>query len=79
MSFAAAVQAGPPNPRTLCPIGRLLGELDDAEADALRQMLDPESGWTTRSIIDEARKEGHATSKDSVGPHRTGSCRCVVR
>lgn len=79
MSFAAAAQAGPPIHRSLCPIGRLLRELDDAEADALRQVLDKDSGWSTRSIIALAREEGHATSKDSVGSHRSGSCRCDVR
>lgn len=80
MSFAAAAQAGPPNAAArMCPLGRLINSLDEVEAEGLRAIAHPESGWSHRAVTDRCRAEGHQISKDTVGDHRTGRCRCVVR
>jgi hypothetical protein len=57
-----------------CSVGKLLAELPDAEADALRHMLG--NGWSQNQIFDALTAEGHDVGRQTINRHRSRSCRC---
>lgn len=57
-----------------CSVGRLLADLPEAEADALRHMLG--NGWSMNQIYDALSDEGHNVGRQTINRHRSRSCRC---
>lgn len=61
MGFAARAAAGPVNlGSTPCYLGQFIAWLDEhdpGEADGLRAMLWPDSGWSTSGIVEAIREE----------------------
>jgi len=57
-----------------CSVGKLLAELPEAEADALRHMLS--NGWSQRQVFDALLAEGHVVGQQTINRHRSRGCRC---
>lgn len=76
MSLADRANDGAPRVRRgVCSITRLLAELDQTEADALRAMLD-DPRWPHTKIEEALAEEGHPFGQGQVGIHRRGQCGC---
>jgi hypothetical protein len=58
----------------LCPLGRILTELDEETNKVLVTLLD--SDISTRSIYIELKAAGYKIGRDSVILHRDKRCRC---
>lgn len=78
MSLADRLKAGPPSRRTsVCTVSTVLDQLDTGDADALRTMLHPESGWTGTDIARALRDDlGVPTTSQTINRHRRGDCLC---
>ncbi|HLU41629.1 MAG TPA: hypothetical protein VKZ55_04460 [Microthrixaceae bacterium] len=78
MSLADRLKAGPPSRRTsVCTVSTVLDQLDPRDADALRTMLHPESGWTGTDIARALRDDlGVPTTSQTINRHRRGDCLC---
>lgn len=60
---------------SLCPVERLLSELDEETADILRDII---AGPTpTARIHAEIRAAGLSLDRGSLSYHRKGICRCA--
>ena len=59
----------------LCPMGRLINELDADTALALQTVLNGRAA--TRTIHNELVVAGIKIGRDSVSNHRNGWCRCA--
>ena len=74
-TLAAILSATPeppkPRPGPRCTICILLGKLDDAEAEALREML---REWHATAIEKALRKAGHHFGIGAVARHKRGAC-----
>jgi hypothetical protein len=58
-----------------CSVGALLDKLPPDEADALEQMMGP-LGWSAARIYEALAVEGHEVGRQTIGRHRSRSCRC---
>lgn len=58
-----------------CSVGALLENLPADEADALQQMMGP-LGWSAARIYEALANEGHEVGRQTIGRHRSRSCRC---
>ena len=58
-----------------CSVGALLDRLPPDEADALEQMMGP-LGWSANRIYEALATEGHEVGRQTIGRHRSRSCRC---
>lgn len=58
----------------LCPVGRILTDLDEETNKVLVTLLD--SDISTRSIYIELKAAGYKIGRDSVILHRDKRCRC---
>lgn len=79
MSLAERITApkGGSNQGLPCSVAELLVSLPDAEAAALKVMLDaPWRVWGHQRIEDILADEGHPVGIGAVGKHRRGKCRC---
>lgn len=63
-------QAGLP-----CSVGALEDRLTGKESDALHAMLHT-LGWSARRIYDALVAEGYDVGFQTIGRHRSRSCRC---
>lgn len=83
MSLAERVKAGPPPttpPGGLCGVGKVLNHLSTEDADALRVMLELDSGWLDPHIADALAGETNSPpSRLTIGRHRRGVCSCARR
>lgn len=76
MALAERLNQTPPrNTGMPCSVGALLDRLDKPEADALNAMLH-ELGWSASRIYDAVTAEGHEVGRQTIGRHRSRSCRC---
>lgn len=57
-----------------CPVGKLLGEIEDDARSVLIRVL--ASSASTRSIHNELVKAGYKIGRDTVENHRKKWCRC---
>jgi t-SNARE complex subunit (syntaxin) len=60
----------------ICPVIRVLNELDTEDAAALRSALD--SYASTRSIHAALRSAGISIDRQSISLHRDNRCRCLA-
>lgn len=60
---------------TPCSVGALLDRLDAPERQALEDMMGP-LGWSAARIYDALEAEGHEVGRQTIGRHRSRSCRC---
>jgi hypothetical protein len=60
-----------------CSVGALLDKLPPDEADALSQMMGP-LGWSAARIYEALAVEGHEVGRQTIGRHRSRSCRCFA-
>ena len=60
-----------------CSVGALLDRLPDPEAKALDRMLN-ELGWSSSRIYDAIADEGHSVGRQTIGRHRSRSCKCFA-
>lgn len=58
-----------------CLVGKIIAELDDAEAKVFQRYLD-DASIQHASIADALVAEGHVISHDTVSKHRRHKCRC---
>lgn len=78
MSSLAAALAKQQNYRsTRCLVSVTLEKLDEADAQALRNALDPQSGLQSSAIRKALLDEGIDVSVQSIQRHRRKDCRCV--
>jgi hypothetical protein len=79
MSFAE--RAANKKPAAGCPIGTIMANLPDKEADALRSMLAADvKTWPHTGVdsIQQAFKdEGYGVSDRTIRNHRAGTCSCA--
>ena len=74
-------EASPSRSGKPCGISRVLGELSDKDADALKASMrvpvgDP-ARLSSQQISSILKLEGHNVSMKTVEIHRKGACRCV--
>lgn len=67
----AAARKGPP-----CGMFVLLGNLDKADAEVLREYLGDREKVTTAVIHRALLREGHRLGKNTIERHRRGECSC---
>ena len=60
-----------------CSVGALLEKLPPDEADALDQMMNT-LGWSAARIYEALAVEGHEVGRQTIGRHRSRSCRCFA-
>ncbi len=78
MSLAEQLNQTPKRNHGLpCSVGALLDRLDPREADALEQMMGP-LGWSAARIYDTLAAEGHEVGRQTIGRHRSRSCKCFA-
>lgn len=58
-----------------CSVGALLDRLNNDERAALEKMLH-ELGWSAARIYEALTAEGYEVGRQSIGRHRSRSCRC---
>lgn len=71
---AALSEQARPVPGPKCSVGQLLNELDDIDAQALRNAL--ESNMRGESISTALRGEGHRIAGTTIQRHRRNRCSC---
>lgn len=59
----------------VCPIGRIIKELDTETADALLRVM--KSPASTRDIHSTLVKAGYKLGRDTLSAHRKKHCRCA--
>ena len=62
------------HPAKPCPVGKLIGEMDDETRAAFESVLS--SRAATRAIHTELKSAGIRISRDTLSDHRNGWCRC---
>lgn len=62
-------------PGIACSVGALLDRLPPDEAAALDKMMH-ELGWSANAIYDAVTAEGYEVGRQTIGRHRSRSCRC---
>ena len=58
----------------ICPVGKLMERLDDADKKALLDAF--KKGIPAVTITNALRKEGYKIAETSIGNHKKGICRC---
>lgn len=76
MALSDRLETTPPRrPGLPCSVGALIDKLDAEEAAALNAMMH-ELGWAARRIYDALSAEGYDVGQQTIGRHRSRSCRC---
>jgi hypothetical protein len=60
-----------------CSVGALIDKLPPDEADALNDMMHT-LGWSAARIYEALAAEGYEVGRQTIGRHRSRSCRCFA-
>lgn len=68
--FVEAFSAKPAPYRPPCKVCKYLATLSPAHAEALRNVLGPQSGWTHQQITDKLAELGFPVAEETIRKHR---------